>query len=102
MRQLYIDRLDDIGEPALFSCTPHSHIMANQAAYQNDVTKENGGGQDAMIARLEAFSIDMEGSKETTQWGQKIANADSLKAGPRGPTLMEDFMMREKVMHFGT
>jgi catalase len=41
------------------------------------------------------------GTQETTQFGTKINNTDSLQAGLRGPTLLEDFMLREKVMHFG-
>ena len=37
----------------------------------------------------------------TTQQGQRVAHTDdSLKAGARGPTLLEDFHLREKVMHF--
>lgn len=42
------------------------------------------------------------GTQETTQFGAKINNTDSLTAGKRGATLLEDFMLREKVMHFGT
>ncbi|MGD9999158.1 MAG: catalase [Ilumatobacteraceae bacterium] len=37
----------------------------------------------------------------TTQQGVRIPQTDdSLKAGSRGPTLMEDFHLREKIMHF--
>jgi catalase len=37
----------------------------------------------------------------TTQQGQRLSHTDdSLKAGARGPTLMDDFHLREKVMHF--
>ena len=37
----------------------------------------------------------------TTDQGVPIANTDdSLKAGARGPTLMEDFHFREKLTHF--
>ena len=37
----------------------------------------------------------------TTAQGQRVAHSDdSLKAGVRGPTLMDDFHLREKVMHF--
>ncbi len=37
----------------------------------------------------------------TTNQGVGIAgNDDSLKAGKRGPTLMEDFIFREKITHF--
>jgi catalase len=37
----------------------------------------------------------------TTQQGVAIADdQNSLKAGPRGPTLLEDFILREKIFHF--
>ncbi len=37
----------------------------------------------------------------TTQQGVPIAdNQNSLKAGPRGPSLLEDFILREKINHF--
>jgi catalase len=37
----------------------------------------------------------------TTAQGQRLAETDnSLKVGERGPTLMDDFHLREKVMHF--
>src|SRR6478736_8508569 len=37
----------------------------------------------------------------TTAQGQRLSHTDdSLKAGERGPTLLEDFHLREKIMHF--
>jgi len=37
----------------------------------------------------------------TTNQGVVIAdNQNSLKAGGRGPTLIEDFILREKITHF--
>src|SRR5215218_1360608 len=37
----------------------------------------------------------------TTAQGQRLSHTDdSLKAGARGPTLMDDFHLREKIMHF--
>ncbi len=37
----------------------------------------------------------------TTAQGQRLAHTDdSLKVGDRGPTLMDDFHLREKIMHF--
>ena len=37
----------------------------------------------------------------TTAQGQRLSHTDdSLKAGRRGPTLMDDFHLREKLMHF--
>jgi len=37
----------------------------------------------------------------TTNHGAPISdNENSLRAGPRGPTLLEDFILREKIQHF--
>ncbi len=42
-----------------------------------------------------------EGEVLTTNQGLKISdNHNSLKAGPRGPTLLEDFVLREKITSF--
>jgi catalase len=42
-----------------------------------------------------------DGQYLTTNQGVRIAdNQNSLKAGVRGPTLMEDFILREKITHF--
>src|SRR3954463_8352046 len=41
------------------------------------------------------------GGALTTPNGVRIPDSDhSLKAGPRGPVLLEDFHLREKIMHF--
>ncbi|HAR52140.1 MAG TPA: catalase HPII, partial [Roseovarius nubinhibens] len=42
-----------------------------------------------------------DGQRLTTAQGVPVAdNQNSLKAGSRGPTLMEDFHFREKLFHF--
>src|ERR1700749_3494092 len=42
-----------------------------------------------------------DGNVLTTNQGIPVSdNQNSLKAGPRGPTLLEDFVLREKIMHF--
>ncbi|GGB39411.1 catalase [Fictibacillus barbaricus] len=51
--------------------------------------------------QLEQFRVDDKGRKLTTNQGLKVAEDEfSLKAGERGPTLMEDFHFREKMTHF--
>ncbi|CAN5504536.1 catalase [soil metagenome] len=41
------------------------------------------------------------GDRLTTAQGLRVDDADnSLKAGDRGPTLLDDFHLREKIMHF--
>lgn len=47
------------------------------------------------------FRVDSKDKQLTTNTGVKINDTDnSLRAGPRGPTLMEHFHFREKIMHF--
>jgi catalase len=55
----------------------------------------------AKLEQLEQFREDATGEALTTNTGVRIAdNQNSLRAGERGPTLMEDFIMREKLTHF--
>ena len=50
---------------------------------------------------LESFREDSKGEYLTTNEGVRVNHTDdSLKAGSRGPTLMEDFHFREKLTHF--
>ncbi|WP_028782933.1 catalase [Thalassobacillus devorans] len=51
--------------------------------------------------QLEQFRTDDRDKKMTTNQGTKVSEDEfSLKAGERGPTLMEDFHFREKMTHF--
>ena len=50
---------------------------------------------------LDRVRVDSGGQPLTTNFGQPIAdNQSSLKAGLRGPALLEDFILREKITHF--
>ena len=50
---------------------------------------------------LESKRVNSAGQVLTTNQGVPVANnQDSLKAGLRGPTLLEDFILREKITHF--
>ncbi|ORX90139.1 catalase-domain-containing protein [Basidiobolus meristosporus CBS 931.73] len=50
--------------------------------------------------QLREYTIGNANTHETTNFGLLINNTNSLKAGLRGPTLLEDFQLREKIMHF--
>ena len=55
----------------------------------------------AKLDQLEQFRSDATGAALRTNQGVKIAdNQNTLKAGDRGPSLLEDFIMREKITHF--
>jgi catalase len=52
-------------------------------------------------APLDRVRVDSSGRGLTTNQGVPIAdNQNSLKAGLRGPALLEDFILREKITHF--
>ncbi|WP_313432155.1 catalase HPII, partial [Pseudomonas sp.] len=53
------------------------------------------------LQALEEHRSDATGQALRTNQGVRIAdNQNTLKAGPRGPSLLEDFIMREKITHF--
>lgn len=63
--------------------------------------KEGQGKENDKTRALSEFHVDPKGRKMTTDHGVPIVHTDdSLKAGPRGPTLLQDFHLREKIMRF--
>ena len=51
--------------------------------------------------QLKTFEESPDGELLTTDQGVRVASTDdSLLAGKRGPTLLEDFHLREKIMRF--
>ena len=59
-------------------------------------------GRDAKQLQLDEFRVDGAADRTlSTDQGVPItSDDDSLKAGERGPTLLEDFHLREKITHF--
>ena len=58
-------------------------------------------GVNATIDTLDRVRVDSSGQVLTTNQGVAVAdNQNSLKAGARGPALLEDFILREKITHF--
>ncbi|RJL31739.1 catalase [Bailinhaonella thermotolerans] len=59
------------------------------------------GGRTAKDRQLDGYRVSQEGTALTTDQGVRVADTDnSLSAGERGPTLLEDFHFREKITHF--
>lgn len=62
---------------------------------------ENNNLSDDKMEQLDLFKTDNSEQALTTNQGLKISNnQDSLKSGERGPSLLEDFILREKITHF--
>ncbi|MDW5376989.1 catalase HPII [Halomonas sp. HP20-15] len=75
---------------------PHTRPNSDEAHDKDFKTTE-----DSKSENLEKYRSDAEGHDLRTNQGVRISdNHNSLKAGERGPTLMEDFIFREKLNHF--
>ncbi|SEH90359.1 catalase HPII [Pseudomonas asplenii] len=73
---------------------------ATQSQLAGTDTQDRGNTNDKLQS-LEPFRSDATGQALRTNQGVKVAdNQNSLKAGARGPSLLEDFIMREKITHF--
>jgi len=58
-------------------------------------------GANPKVEQLGKYKVDHHGEFMTTNQGTKINDdQNSLKAGDRGPSLLEDFIFREKMTHF--
>lgn len=62
---------------------------------------QTGVNEQTKNEQLAIFTVKHDQQPLTTDQGLRVSNTDdSLKAGLRGPTLMEDFHFREKITHF--
>ncbi|MDP1739517.1 catalase [Polaromonas sp.] len=67
---------------------------------RNPASQPKTGSAAEKQKQLQAFTIESGTSLTTNQGLQVPDNHNSLKAGVRGPTLLEDFILREKITHF--
>ena len=88
------------------SVAPRDPIVgASTVTERNGSEKLGSGGAvigvNKTIAPLDRVRVDSSKRALTTNQGVPVAdNQHSLKAGLRGPTLLEDFILREKITHF--
>lgn len=84
---------------------PASRLPTASTLSEGNASDKTGGvapeGVNATIAPLDRVRVDSSGQVLTTNQGVPIAdNQNSLKYGVRGPALLEDFILREKITHF--
>ena len=84
---------------------PASRLPGASTLSERNGSAKTGGvapeGVNATIAPLDRVRVDSAGQALTTNQGVAIAdNQNSLKYGLRGPVLLEDFILREKLTHF--
>ena len=82
---------------------PSPTTGAGTLSEQNESAKTGPAALEpqSLDGSLESRRVNSAGQVLTTNQGVPVANnQDSLKAGLRGPTLLEDFILREKITHF--
>jgi catalase len=96
----------------LFLCMLHAALAACPFALDSRGLEERDAGvaenlhpkrADVTSATqdfLNQFTLDDDNAFLTSDAGGPIADQSSLKAGERGPTLLEDFIFRQKIQHF--
>ncbi|MDQ8031774.1 MAG: catalase [Bordetella sp.] len=85
--------------------TPPDPSVGASSLSESEVNDKTNGpaltGINAADGRLERVRADATGQRLTTNQGVPVSdNQNSLKAGLRGPALLKDFVLREKITHF--
>src|SRR5512133_3356429 len=84
---------------------PPSRLPTGSTLTEENTSEKAGSvaveGRNSTIEPLDRVRVDSGGQALTTNQGVRIAdNQNSLKYGVRGPALLEDFVLREKITHF--
>jgi catalase len=84
---------------------PASRLPTASTLSEDNGSEKTGSvaveGRNSTIEPLDRVRVDSAGRALTTNQGVRIAdNQNSLKYGTRGPALLEDFILREKITHF--
>jgi catalase len=90
-----------VGQTAM----PAARLPTGSTLSEDNGSQKTGSvapeGVNSTIEPLDRARVDSSGQVLTTNQGVAIGdNQNSLKAGPRGPVLLEDFILREKITHF--
>jgi catalase len=107
-----------MGNIFLFLCMLHAAFAACPYMHGSYGSEEDGTGDmenfraNRVVPRdatpttgstdnfLDQFTLNDNNVFLTSDAGGPIADQTSLKAGERGPTLLEDFIFRQKIQHF--
>jgi catalase len=101
-----IGRKNAVAPPTGFSVAAASPAVGSSTLSERTGSDKTGSGTavegvNPLTGSLDRVRVDNTGRVLTTNQGVAIGdNQSSLKAGLRGPTLLEDFILREKITHF--
>src|SRR5215212_1335968 len=95
-----------IAPPAGAVVKPEDPIVGSSTVSEANANDKTGSGspnigQNPLVRPLDRVRVDSTARVLSTNQGVPVAdNQHSLRAGLRGPTLLEDFILREKITHF--
>ena len=94
-----------LAPPESLHVDPPSNLPGASSLAEGNVSDKTGHppapGASPGSDPLDRVRVDATGQRLTTNMGMPIAdNQSSLKAGLRGPALLKDFVLREKITHF--
>jgi catalase len=88
------------------TASPHHPLVSSSTLTETNASEKVGSGAPSVGSNpnngsLDRVRVDSGGRALTTNQGVQVSdNQNSLKAGLRGPSLLEDFILREKITHF--
>ena len=92
--------------PAGAHFKPSAAVVTSSTVTENTASDKVGNGvppqsENRTVGSLDRVRVDSGSQQITTNQGVAVAdNQNSLKIGLRGPTALEDFILREKITHF--
>ncbi|MEX2469483.1 MAG: catalase [Pseudohongiellaceae bacterium] len=94
-----------VAPPPGVTVKPGSSALTASTATEGTGSEKSGDaarlGTNATISSLDRVRVDASDRPLTTNQGVRVGdNQNTLKAGLRGPSLLEDFILREKITHF--
>jgi len=94
-----------VSPPHGVTVEPGSSALTAGTTTEGSKNDKTGGaarlGTNATVASLDRVRVDASDRPLTTNQGVRIGdNQNTLKVGLRGPSLLEDFILREKITHF--
>jgi catalase len=101
-----IGRKNAVHPPRGFTVAASSPDVGGSTITERNASAKTGAGKSVaganpLTSALDRVRVDNTDRPLTTNQGVAIAdNQNSLKAGLRGPSLLEDFILREKITHF--
>jgi len=89
-----------VASSLVYASCPYADSRGEQLLARRDATDSNASGTPGDQNYIDQFMVNDTDTLTTTDFGTPVDDTHSLKAGSRGPTLLEDFVFRTKLTRF--